>query len=94
MNLITTGQRGNRGKGCVCVKRPAVRMKALRGDRSVETGATDPKSAQAFVDAGLKLARGFGLAKPESFLQQHGGKLAVGGVLVAGVVALKALKVI
>jgi hypothetical protein len=46
------------------------------------------------AEAGLKLARGFGLAKPKSFLQQHGGKLAVGGVLVAGVVALKALKAI
>jgi hypothetical protein len=89
MNLLTTGKRGKSRGECVCVKRPMVRMKA-----PVETGATDPKSAQAFVDAGLKLARGFGLAKPASFLEQHGGKLAVGGVIVAGVVALKAFKVI
>lgn len=95
MSVIATGQRADRTKrgNCVCVKRPAVRMKASRGDR-IETGAADPKAASAFVDAGLKLARGFGLVKQPTFLEAHGGKVAIGGVVVAGLVALKALKVI
>ena len=85
MSVVFTGARGQKPR-CVCVKRPMI--------RSIETGAPDPKSAAAFVDAGLKLARGLGVAKQPTFLEAHGGKVAIGGVIVAGVVALKALKVI